>query len=215
MILLNVLIVFSHPEPKSLNSSLKNLAANNLEENGHEVKISDLYGAKFKATIDREDFLDLENTGRFQPILEQCHAAKTDSFSSDIKNEMEKVKWADLIIFQFPVWNGNIPAILKGWFDRILTCGFSSNIFEGQIYDKGLMRGKKAMLSFTTGGPEESYYMNIPDKDPAKLLPFITEILKYSGFEVLKPFIIFNAMMLGEDDAKKHFDEYKKILSGF
>ncbi|MGF7118277.1 NAD(P)H dehydrogenase (quinone) [Methanobacterium oryzae] len=212
---MNVLIVFSHPESKSLNSSLKSLAADSLEENGHQVKISDLYGAKFKATIDREDFLDLLNSKRFQPILEQCHAAKTDSFASEIKNEMEKVKWANLIIFQFPVWNGNIPAILKGWFDRILTCGFSSDIFEGKIYDKGLMRRKKAMLSFTTGGPEESYYMNIPDKDPAKLLPFITEILKYSGFDVLKPFIIFNAMMLSEDDAEKHFEGYKKILGGF
>lgn len=212
---MNVLIIFSHPEPKSLNSSLKNLAVNILEEKGHKVKITDLYGAKFKATIDQDDFLDLLNPERFQPIIEQCHAAKTDSFARDIKNEMEKVKWSDLVIFQFPVWNGNIPAILKGWFDRILTCGFSSDIFEGKIYDKGLMIGKKAMLSFTTGGPEESYYMNIPDKDPAKLLPFITEILKYSGFEVLNPFIIFNAMMLSEEDAKKHFEQYKMILSEF
>lgn len=212
---MNVLIVFSHPEPKSLNAALKNLAVNNLKENGHQVKISDLYDMGFKVTLDQEDFLDLENPERFKPIMEQCHAAKTDSFAEDIKNEMEKVEWADLIIFQFPVWNGNIPAILKGWFDRILTCGFSSDVFQGKIYDKGLMRGKKAMLSFTTGGPEESYYVNIPDKDPAKLLPFITEILKYSGFEVLKPFVAFSVIMLSEDDAEKHFEEYKKLLSEY
>jgi putative NADPH-quinone reductase len=50
------------------------------------------------------------------------------------------------------------------------------------------------MLSFTTGGPEESYYQNNPDHDPAKLLPVITGSLKYSGFEVLKPFVIFSAI---------------------
>lgn len=210
---MNVLIVFTHPEPKSLNSSLKNIASNKLKEEGHQVEISDLYASKFKAALDQEDFLEPLDPERFKPIIEQCNASKNNSFAEDIEEEMKKVKNADLIIFQFPVWNGNIPAILKGWFDRIFACGFSSNIFEGKIYDKGLMKEKKAMLSFTTGGTEETYYMNIPEKDPAKLLPVVTEILKLSGFEVLKPFIVFNAMMLTEDDAKKYFEEYEEILS--
>lgn len=210
---MNVLIVFTHPEPKSLNSSLKNIASNKLKEEGHQVEISDLYASKFKAALDQEDFLEPLDPERFKPIIEQCNASKNNSFAEDIEEEMKKVKNADLIIFQFPVWNGNIPAILKGWFDRIFACGFSINIFEGKIYDKGLMKEKKAMLSFTTGGTEETYYMNIPEKDPAKLLPVVTEILKLSGFEVLKPFIAFNAMMLTEDDAKKYFEEYEEILS--
>lgn len=210
---MNVLIVFTHPEPKSLNSSLKNIASNKLKEEGHQVEISDLYASKFKAALDQEDFLEPLDPERFKPIIEQCNASKNNSFAEDIEEEMKKVKNADLIIFQFPVWNGNIPAILKGWFDRIFACGFSINIFEGKIYDKGLMKEKKAMLSFTTGGTEETYYMNIPEKDPAKLLPVVTEILKLSGFEVLKPFIVFNAMMLTEDDAKKYFEEYEEILS--
>ena len=86
-------------------------------------------------------------------------------------------------------------------------------MFKGKIYDKGLMKDKKAMLSFTKGGPEESYYQNIPDHDPAKLLPLITESLKYSGFEVLTPFVIFGAIRLNRKDAEKSFEGYRKLLS--
>ena len=115
---MKVLIVFAHPEPKSLNGALKDMAAQTLKDIGHHLKVSDLYGMRFKATLNREDFLNLENPERFNPMMEQLHASQTESFASDIKEEMEKLKWADLVIFQFPVWYGSMPAILKGWFDR-------------------------------------------------------------------------------------------------
>lgn len=209
---MNILIVFAHPEPESLNGALKDVAVSTLKENGHQVKVSDLYEMGFKATLDQDDFLNRENSDRFNPIMEQLHAAQTDSFARDIKAEMEKIEGADVIIFQFPIWYGGMPAIMKGWIERVFASGFSSDMFQGKIYDKGLMKGKKAMLSFTTGGPEENYYMDIPDKDPAKLAPVITENLKFSGFEVLKPFVIFSAIMLSEEDAEKHFEEYRKLL---
>ena len=209
---MNVLIVFAHPEPKSLNGSLKDMAVQTLEGNGNNVKVSDLYAMKFKAILDREDFLNLENEDRFRPMMEQLHASKTESFANDIKTEMEKVNWADLVIFQFPIWYGAMPAIMKGWFERVFAGGFSNDMFQGRVYEKGFMAGKKAMISFTTGGPEENYYREIPDKDPNKLLPVVSESLKFSGFEVLTPFIIFSAMMLSEEDAAKTFEEYKDLL---
>lgn len=210
---MKVLIVFAHPEPKSLNGSLKDVAVQALKEKDHEVKVSDLYGLGFKAALDRDDFTNLENPERFNPIAEQLHAARTDGFSQDIKTEMEKVEWADLVIFQFPIWYGGMPAILKGWMERVFATGFSSDMFQGKIYDQGLMKGKKAMLSFTTGGPEENYYQDIPDKDPAKLAPIITENLKFSGFELVKPFVIFSAIMLSEEDALSIFQAYRKQLN--
>ena len=210
---MNVLVVFAHPEPKSLNGTLKDLAVKKLKDIGNKVKVSDLYHMRFKAILDPDDFLELENSDRFSPIMEQIHAAQTNSFASDIKEEMERVKWADLIIFQFPIWYGSMPAIMKGWFERILANGFASNMFEGKIYENAMMKGKKAMLSFTTGGPEENYYMDIPDKDPGKLIPTTTESLKYSGFEVIKPFVLFGVIGLSSEDAKKHFDDYEKHLS--
>jgi NAD(P)H dehydrogenase (quinone) len=213
VIFLNVFIVFAHPEPKSLNGALKDLAVLTLNENGHEVKVSDLYSMGFKATLDRDDFLKMQNQDRLMPMLEQFNASKTDGFSSDIKAEMEKIVWADLIIFQFPVWYETVPALLKAWFERVLAHGFAHNILEGKVFDRGFLKGKKAMLSFTGGSDKDSYYNNIPNNDKTKLLPPVTQVLRFTGMKVMDAFAIFNAVTLSEDDAEKAFEEYRKLLN--
>jgi NAD(P)H dehydrogenase (quinone) len=76
---MNVLIVFAHPEPKSLNGALKHVAIQTLKENGHHVKVSDLYGMGFKATLDRDDFLKMQNQDRLMPVVEQFNASKTEA----------------------------------------------------------------------------------------------------------------------------------------
>jgi len=58
---------------------------------------------------------------------------------------MDKLVWADFVIFQFPLWWFSVPAILKGWVDRVFAMGFSYNY--GRSYEKGVFRGKRAMLS--------------------------------------------------------------------
>lgn len=74
---------------------------------------------------------------------------------------------------------------------------------------------RKRHAIFYNWGPEESYYMNIPDKDPAIVAAIYYRDHEVFWFWSFKAIIIFNAMMLSEDDAKKHFKEYKKILEGF
>lgn len=69
---------------------------------------------------------------------------------------MEKVKWAGLIIFQFPIYFTAMPAIMKGWIDRVLAPGFGFNPITNNSYDTGLFKGKSAML-VTTGSPKEMY----------------------------------------------------------
>ncbi len=213
MIFLNVFIIFAHPEPNSLNGALKDLAVLTLKENGNKVKVSDLYGMGFKATLDRDDFLKMQTPNRLMPVLEQLNASKTDGFASDIKAEMEKIEWADLIIFQFPIWYETMPALLKAWFERVLAHGFAHNILEGKVNDQGFLKGKKAMLSFTAGSEKESFYNDISSEDKTKLLPPITKALRFTGLKVIDAFAVFNAMPLSEDDAEKAFDEYKKLLN--
>ena len=210
---MNIFIVYCHPEPKSLNGTLKNLAVKTLKENGHQIKISDLYGMKFKATLDRDDFLQMENPKRLMPVIEQLNASKTNSFATDIKDEMKKIEWADLIIFQFPIWYETMPALLKAWFERVLAHGFAHNILEGKVNDQGFLKGKKAMLSFTAGSEKESFYNDISSEDKTKLLPPVTKALRFTGLKVIDSFAVFNAMPLSEDDAEKAFDEYKKLLN--
>ena len=213
MIFLNVFIIFAHPEPNSLNGALKDLAVLTLKENGHKIKVSDLYGMGFKATLDRDDFLKMQTPNRLMPVLEQLNASKTDGFASDIKAEMEKIEWADLIIFQFPIWYETMPALLKAWFERVLAHGFAHNILEGKVNEQGFLKGKKAMLSFTAGSEKESFYNDISSEDKTKLLPPVTKALRFTGLKVIDAFAVFNAMPLSEDDSEKAFDEYKKLLN--
>ncbi|MGZ7119819.1 MAG: NAD(P)H-dependent oxidoreductase [Methanobacterium sp.] len=210
---MNIFIVYCHPEPKSLNGTLKDLAVKTLKENGHQIKISDLYGMKFKATLDRDDFLQMENPERLMPVIEQFNASKTNSFARDIKEEMEKIGWADLIIFQFPIWYETMPALLKAWFERVLAHGFAHNMLEGKIIQHGFLKGKKAMLSFTAGSAKETFYNVIEGEDKSNLLPPISKALRFTGLEMIDAFAVFDAMPLSEEYAKKSFDEYKKLLS--
>ncbi|MCZ3367316.1 MULTISPECIES: NAD(P)H-dependent oxidoreductase [Methanobacterium] len=211
---MNVLIIFAHPEPNSLNGVMKDITAKTLRDNGHEVKISDLYGMRFKAVLDENDFSQRQNTEQFNPMMEQVNAVGTGSLSQDIKDEVKKIKWADMIIFQFPVWWTSPPAILKGWFDRVFLPGVVHNIAEGKMYDTGLLRGKKAMLSFTTGAPKEVYSSEGPHGDLNDIFKFITHnILEVTGLEVLPSIGIYGPAMVSKEHVKKELEKFKERIN--
>lgn len=210
---MNVLIIFAHPEPNSLNGIMKDLAAKTLRDNGHEVKISDLYGMHFKATLDKQDFTQRKDESLFNPILEQLNASSAGSFTEDVRDEMKKVEWADILIFQFPVWWTSFPAIMKGWIDRIFANGFAFDSSKEKYYEYGLLKGKKAMLSFTTGAPEVAYSKNGPHGDINELFVYITHtMLELAGLEVLPSFTIFGPSLMSKSEVKGHLEEYEKVL---
>ena len=212
---MNVLIVYAHPEPRSLNGNLKTLAMETLKKEGHQVKISDLYAMKFKATLDEEDFSNRSNPEFFNPILEQVNAVATDTLPSDIKEEVDKLRWADFVLLQFPIWWSSVPAILKGWFDRVFLPGVAHNIAEGKIYDTGLLKGKKAMLSYTTGATNDLYSAQGPHGDIDEILKYITyNILTAAGMEVLPSSGIFGASTMEKEEVQTELDKFKDLLKG-
>ncbi len=213
---MNVLIVYAHPEPKSLNGKLKELAVETLTKKGHEVKISDLHGLNFKATLDQSDFPNRSNLESFNPILEQYNAVKTGHVSEDVFHEMEKVKWADLIIFQFPIYWTSMPAILKGWIDRVFANGFAFDAAEERFYDTGLLKGKKALLSITTGAPRILYTEGMPHGDIEQLLTCITHnTLEFVGLEVLPIFGIFGPGAMDAQELENEIIKYRILLESF
>lgn len=108
------------------------------------------------------------------------------------------VEWADLLIFQFPIWWTSYPAILKGWIDRVFANGFAFDSSRDKYYETGLLRGK-AMVSFTTGAVKEAYSKNGPHGDINELLKYITHnTLELAGLEVLPSFTIFGASLLSK-----------------
>ena len=202
---MNVLIVYAHPEPLSLNGSIKNFAVERLEAAGHSVQVSDLYAMNWKPALDADDSLDGAATERFDAALDSRRAFVGGRQSADIALEQQKLIWADAVILQFPMWWFSMPAILKGWVERVYAHGFAYGVGEhsdrrwGDRYGEGSLAGKRAMLIVTTGGWESHYSprgINGPIDDI--LFPIQHGILYYPGFEVLPPFVVYRTSRVDE-----------------
>jgi len=200
---LNVLIVYAHHEPSSFTAAMKNLAVEVLSHQKHNVVVSDLYAQGFNAPAQKWDFVTTTG-GHFNYMLEQKHAANLDlAFSPDILSEIQKIRVAELVILVTPLWWFSVPAILKGWFDRVLAMGVAYD--GGKIYEKGLMRGKQAMLITAAGHPAEYYLEEGRHKaSPLQILhPVNHGTLAFCGFDVHEPFVALNVMGLGTADRAK------------
>jgi NAD(P)H dehydrogenase (quinone) len=202
---MNVLLVYAHPEPKSLNGALRDFAVKRLEDAGHTVQVSDLYAMQWKASLDAHDSLVKQPGERFDAALDSKHAFENGLQSKDIELEQEKLVWADAVILQFPLWWFTMPAILKGWVERVYAYGFAYGVGEhsdarwGERYGEGKLAGKRAMLMVTTGGWESHYSprgINGPMDDV--LFPIQHGILYYPGFDVLPPFVIYQTSRIDE-----------------
>lgn len=202
---MKVLLVFAHPEPRSLNGALRDVAIKELAAQGHEVRMTDLYADNWKSEIDRADFPSLAPDARLIPAAASKEAFETNALTDDIKAEIEKLLWADVLILQFPLWWFTMPAILKGWVDRVYAYGFAYGVGEhsdqrwGDRYGEGTLAGKRAMLIVTAGGWEEHYTargVNGPIDD--LLFPINHGILYYPGYDVLPPFVAYRIDRLGD-----------------
>lgn len=184
---MNVLIVFAHPEGKSFNGALFQTAIKTLQEQGHNVKTSDLYHMKFNPSSDRYNFTTVKDPSFLKLGLEEIYATEHNGFVIDIQTEQEKLEWSDLVIWQFPLWWFSVPAILKGWTDRVFAAGKVYG--AGRIpYVSGQFTGKKVLLSLTTGSPEDHYLKDGPYGDINGILkPIHRGIFEYTGFSVLQP----------------------------
>jgi len=187
---MNVLIIYAHPNPNSFNAAMRDLAVRALSQAGHSILLSDLY------------------TMRFNPVLS---AKELQGDLRDIQPEIEKVRRADLLLFQFPDWWYGMPAIMKGWVDRVFAQGFAYD--EGQEFERGLLRGKKAMVAMTVGYPR-AYYAQAPQRDLARALePIHYGVFAYCGLEVLPPYIVHAPGSMSEAERRDALEEYRQYLS--
>ena len=204
---MNILIVYAHHEPGSFTAAMKNLAIEILSRKGHTVVVSDLYGEGFNPVAQKWDFVT-SSGGHFNYMMEQKHAADLDlAFSPDILGEIQKVKAADIILFATPLWWSNVPAILKGWFDRVLAMGVTWD--SGKFYEKGLLRGKQAMLIVSAGHPAGYYTQTGQHKaTPNQVLHIINhQTLAYCGLDVHEPFVVLNVLGLNDTGRLKSLQE--------
>jgi len=105
---MRALVVFCHPKTDSFNAAVLETIVNKLHDAGAEIRISDLYRSAFQPVLSGSD-LD-----RYLNCAENC---------DPVAEEVAKVNWCDTLIFVYPTWWYGLPAMLKGWLDRVLLPG--------------------------------------------------------------------------------------------
>lgn len=208
---MNVLLIYAHPEPASFNGAMFARARQILTDAGHEVRTSDLYAMKFDPVSDRRNFTSLTNPDFFKQQLEELHASDTQTFEQHIAAEQEKLEWCDLMIWQFPLWWFSVPGILKGWVDRVFAMGRVYG--QGKIYENGVFRQKRALLSLTTGGPAGDYLPGGLNGDLNGILrPLQRGILEFTGFTVLDPHVVYGPARLGSEEREMELLRWENRL---
>lgn len=202
-----VLVVFAHPEPKSFCAAMKDTVVDTLINEGHEVKVSDLYRMKFVLPLDKTDFTTLTNPGYFKPQTEQvaCNSKGFEGFSPEVKEEHEKVKWADTLIFVYPLYWWSVPGIMKNWIDRILSMGFAYGM-KGQAS----LKPRKGMIMYTTGGPK-AFHTSIGMEEVAwKLMN--NGVFKFCGMTALQPHVVYQPAWVDDTQRKKFLEEVAELM---
>ena len=209
---MRALIVFAHPEPQSFSAALKNEAVSTLTRLGYQVEVSDLYAMGWNPALGPAEFdADRANSAYLDLSREQEHAFAHESHSADVKREQEKVAAADLVLFHFPVWWFSMPAMLKGWVDRVFSRGFAYS--AGRKYESGHFKGKRAMLCLTTGTASTLYEANGIDGDLLHVLwPIHNGILGYTGFTVLPPFAAWMPARVSDEVRAGYLGDYRQRL---
>jgi NAD(P)H dehydrogenase (quinone) len=134
------LIVYCHPNPDSFNNAIVDAFIGSLKAKGHEVVVRDLYAMEFDPVLKAADF----------------EAIREGHTPTDIKTEQEHVKWADAFTMVYPIWWTGLPALIKGYVDRVFSYGFAYAYGEdGNI--RKLLAGKKGLIINTHGTPAEIY----------------------------------------------------------
>ena len=129
----------------------------------------------------------------------------------DVVEEQEKMKWAELVIFQFPLWWFSMPAIMKGWVERVFSAGLGYALPDR--YGAGGFEGKKAMLIVTAGGGESNYSargINGPIDDVLHLINH--NMLFYSGMTVLPSFVTYKTDYATEEVFQNYAAKLRNTL---
>ncbi len=139
---MHVYIVFAHPSRKSFSRTVLDAFARGLEDGGHSYEIADLYATGFQSEMDEAQYFR-ETSG--DPDLPA---------PPDVEREQAKIDGAGGLAFIYPLWWSDCPAKLKGWFDRVLTCGYAY-LYDTQGARRTRMSVEKALVLCSAGHTEE------------------------------------------------------------
>lgn len=192
---MKVLVVFTHPSSNSFNHALLNNIVSGLESAAHTVKIKDLYKENFNPILSAEEIGKLHN----------------NEIPTRISVEQEELLWADSLVFIYPLWWFDRPAMLKGWFDIVLTNGLAFEYSDKGV--QGLLKHKKALVIITAGGSKQ-YFI---DNDALQLIhrPVTDGTLSFCGINDVSHQIHFDVSNLTDAERQTILDDTYSAGSNF
>ncbi len=183
---MNVLVVCAHPNSSSFTHAMTDAIATGLRASEHKVNVKDLYAENFDPVLKADD-------------LERLHAGE---LPRRIRSEQDDLLWAEALVFVYPLWWFDRPAILKGWFDVVFTNEVAFSFNDEGV--QGMLKHQKALVLITAGGTEE--YFKDSDAMPLIHRPVTDGTLGFCGIDDVSHNIYFNVP--GKTDAER-----KAILS--
>ena len=213
-----VLIVHAHPEPSSLTRQLVEVSVRTLQQQGHDVLQSDLHGMRWKAVFDEHDFPSRADPRRLSFIDESGHAYASGRQGADVEAEQQKLLSADAVVLQFPLWWFGMPAIMKGWVDRVWAYGLAYG-YQGAgnryRYGDGAFRGKRALLCVSVGGPAEDYSpRGINGPLEQLLFPVTHGMLFFPGMDVLPTHAVYGTGRITAQGVAQTMAAWRARLEG-
>jgi len=159
----------------------------------------------------RHDFGTVADGARFHYQTEQGYAHKHQTFAPDLVREQQRFLNADLVVWLFPIWWGGMPAIMKGWFDRVLAFGFA--YADGKRYDTGFFPQKRGLLCLATGGTRDRFSdAGVYGDIKTVLWPPQRLMLEYLGMKALEPFVAYGAPRVDAEARSAYLAQWRKRL---
>ena len=214
----SALRLYAHPRRESLNDRLFRKGTEALAEH-YTVSTSDLYAQDFDPVLRESDLGDLAaDSGNVGELLGEAHAR--GELTAEVQAEQAKLAAAELLIIQFPLWWYGMPAILKGWFDRVLTSGFAHGDLDPDLgvprrYGDGGLSGRRALVVVTAGEDARSIGSRGVSGDlDALLFPLTHGMLWFTGIETLDLHVIHDAESLDGPGVDQEVERLRSRLAG-
>jgi NAD(P)H dehydrogenase (quinone) len=132
------LLIVCHPKRQSFTQTIARTYANALDALGHEVVVRDLYRAHFDPLLGEGELI-----GAAKPVI-----------PSAVRREQRRLLAAGAIAFFYPLWWAYMPAMIKGYIDRVLSVGVAYDLQDAEMVPR--LSGKKALI-FTSSGADMAY----------------------------------------------------------
>ena len=147
---MKVLVVYSHPVETSFNAALHQDVVSSLRQAGHDVDDLDLYAEGFNPVMSREERIGYHEVPQNR---------------IPVQSYVDRLLRAEALVFCFPTWCFGMPAMLKGFFDRLLMPGVAFDISDPAHVKPALTHIRRISAVVTYGRPRwMAWYMGDPPR---------------------------------------------------